>query len=222
MANNSNQGIDEYISLRDVAYRTLRKQILEDVRKPGERLMEIQLSKEIGVSRTPVREALHMLELDGLVVMIPKCGARVASISSSDLKDVLEVRRALDELAIKLACKRINSEQLDRLYQAMIKFKEATLKGNIEKIARADELFHDIIVEASFNKKLTYMMQNLSEQVYRFRYECVKDASMYGELMKEHQEMYESIKNKDEQRAAQAVDSHIIRQEQAIIRNLHL
>ena len=95
--------MNEYLPLRDVVFQTLRNAILKGELKPGERLMEIQLAQKLGVSRTPVREALRKLELEGLVIMIPRRGAIVADITIQDLNDVLEVREALEELAVKKA-----------------------------------------------------------------------------------------------------------------------
>ena len=105
--------MDEYLPLRDVVFNTLRRAILKGDLKPGERLMEIALAEKLGVSRTPIREAIRKLELEGLVVMAPRKGAKVASITERDLNDVLEVRKGMEELAIRLACERITPEELD-------------------------------------------------------------------------------------------------------------
>ena len=102
--------MNEYLPLRDVVFNTLRQAILKGELEPGERLMEIQLAERLGVSRTPIREAIRKLELEGLVLMIPRKGAEVAKISARSLRDVLEVRRALEELAIELACQRMSEE----------------------------------------------------------------------------------------------------------------
>ena len=99
--------MNEYLPLRDVVFNTLRKAILRGELKPGERLMEIQLANKLGVSRTPIREAIRKLELEGLVLMIPRKGAEVAQITEKNMQDVLEVRKALEELSVQLACERI-------------------------------------------------------------------------------------------------------------------
>ena len=99
--------LDEYLPLRDVVFQTLRQAILTGELKPGERLMEIHLANRLGVSRTPVREAIRMLTLEGLVTMITRRGAEVSRISRQDISDVLEVRGSLDALAVRLACERI-------------------------------------------------------------------------------------------------------------------
>ena len=104
--------MNEYLPLRDVVFNTLRKAILRGELKPGERLMEIQLANKLGVSRTPIREAIRKLELEGLVLMIPRKGAEVAQITEKNMQDVLEVRKALEELSVQLACERITPEQV--------------------------------------------------------------------------------------------------------------
>ena len=107
--------LDGYKPLRDVVFETLRDAIIKQVLKPGERLMEIQLADEMGVSRTPVREAIRKLELEGLVVMVPRKGAYVAGVSMKDIHEVYEVRAALEMLAVSLAAERITDEELDAL-----------------------------------------------------------------------------------------------------------
>ena len=110
-----NAVMNEYLPLRDVVFQTLRQAILRGELEPGERLMEIHLANRLGVSRTPIREAIRKLELEGLVVMIPRRGAIVASITEKDLKDVLEVRRTLEIMAGEIACERITPELLEQL-----------------------------------------------------------------------------------------------------------
>ena len=110
--------MDEYLPLRDVVFNTLRQAILRGELKPGERLMEIQLANKLGVSRTPIREAIRKLELEGLVLMIPRKGAEVAEITEKNLRDVLEVRCALEELAVQLACDRMDEEGIKAMKQA--------------------------------------------------------------------------------------------------------
>ena len=108
--------IDEaFLPLRDVVFKKLRAEILLGELSPGERLMELHLAQRLGVSRTPVREAIRKLELEGLVTMLPRRGAQVAQISEKDLKDVLQVRTSLEQLAVRLACERMDEETLKEL-----------------------------------------------------------------------------------------------------------
>ena len=159
--------MDEYLPLRDVVFNTLRRAILRGELKPGERLMEIQLANKLGVSRTPIREAIRKLELEGLVLMIPRRGAEVAEITEKNLRDVLEVRCALEELAVQLACDRMDAEGLVRLKEAAEKFREVLDSDDITQIAQADVLFHDVIYTATDNKRLIQLLNNLREQILK-------------------------------------------------------
>ena len=162
---------EDYLPLRDVVFSTLRRAILTGELKPGERLMEIHLADKLGVSRTPIREAIRKLELEGLVTMIPRRGAEVAQITEKSLKDVLEVRRALDALCAELACDRITEEEKEELKRACDAFEEATKTGDTKVIAQADVALHDIIIQATDNARLIQLIHNLSEQMYRYRFE---------------------------------------------------
>ena len=210
------------LPLRDVVFNTLRQAILTGELKPGERLMELHLADRLGVSRTPVREAIRRLELEGLVTMIPRRGAEVARITEKSMSDVLEVRRTLDALCAELACDRITEEGLARLRKACDQFEQCVGTKDSRKIAQADVALHDIIVEATGNRRLVQMVHNLSEQMYRYRFEYIKDSSQHETLVKEHRIIYESIVNKDKDTAAAAAKLHIDNQKKAIIRQIRL
>lgn len=218
------QNMDEYLPLRDVVFKTLRQAILTGQLKPGERLMEVPLSERLGVSRTPIREAIRKLELEGLVTMVPRKGAQVAQISAKDLKDVLEVRASLDSLAVELACERISDEQLKMLRAACDQFEKvaSAKKPNVTSITQADVALHDVIVRATGNKKLQQMISNLSEQMYRYRFEYIKDSSYHALLIKEHERIYESIKNRDKKSAVAEATAHIDNQLHTILEHLEL
>lgn len=201
--------MDERLPLRDVVFQTLRQAILTGELKSGERLMEIHLAQMLGVSRTPVREAIRMLQLDGLVVMIPRKGAHVASITEKHLSDVLEVRRALEELAVARACERITKQELLRLQKACRIFEEATLNKDPAAIARADEFLHNIIYRATKNDRLVALLSNLSEQMYRYRFEYIKDIEDYDVLIMEHESLYNALVQQDTAGACETIKMHI-------------
>lgn len=222
MGDNFDIAMDEFLPLRDVVFNTLRKAILTGELKPGERLMEIHLANRLGVSRTPIREAIRKLELEGLVIMIPRRGAEVAQITEKNLKDVLEVRRALDALCVELACDRISAEELEQLEKACEEFERATQTQDTTIIAKADVELHDIIVRATGNQRLIQLINNLSEQMYRYRFEYIKDEDRHDNLVDEHRMIYESIVKRDKKSAAQAAKLHIDNQEKSIIRQIRL
>ena len=212
--------MDEYLPLRDVVFKTLRQAILKGELEPGERLMEIQLAERLGVSRTPIREAIRKLELEGLVLMIPRRGAEVAKISEKNLRDVLEVRRSLEELAIDLACQRIQEEELETLREAQKEFAAAIAAGDAMEIAQTDEKFHEIIYSGTGNQKLMQILSNLREQMYRYRLEYIKDANKRQILLVEHEQILKALSLRHVQEARLAVREHIDNQEITVLKNL--
>lgn len=213
MTDFSHVDVDEYMPLRDVVFKTLRRAILKGELQPGERLMEIALANKLGVSRTPIREAIRMLELEGLVLMIPRRGAEVAGITEKNLRDTLEVRRALEELAIELSCTRITDEELEELRKAEKDFVISIKNKDIIEIARADEKFHDIIFTSTGNDKLVQMINNLREQMYRYRLEYVKAESTRNQLMSEHEMIMKALRSRDKSEAKRIIAEHINNQE---------
>ena len=221
MADNFEIRMDEYLPLRDVVFNTLRQAILKGELKPGERLMEIQLANKLGVSRTPVREAIRKLELEGLVLMIPRKGAEVAEITRQDMEDVLEVRTALEELAVKDACDHITDAQLSELKKASNEFKKALLEGkDLVTCADADMHFHDVILSATNNRRLIQMLNNLSEQMYRYRMEYLKDERTHKTLIEEHDATRRALKKHDKVKAGAAIRVHIDNQKRSILESL--
>lgn len=213
--------MNEYLPLRDVVFQTLRQAILRGRLQPGERLMEIHLAQKLGVSRTPVREAIRMLELEGLVSMVPRRGAIVAEITISDLEDVLEVREALEELAVKKACQNMNEEQMEKLKQAAKRFSDC-LEEDLLASAQADVDFHEIICEATKNKRLVQILNNIREQIYRYRLENLKDRSTHANLVEEHTAICCALEERSEEKASEAVRIHIEHQKRSIIESLHI
>ena len=212
--------INNYLPLRDVVFYTLRQAILKGELKPGERLMEMQLANQLGVSRTPIREAIRKLELEGLVLMIPRRGAVVAKITEKDLRDVLEVRTSLEKLAIELACQRMPDETISDLRQALEAFKEALKKEDLTAQAEKDEQFHDVIFKSTGNQRLIQMLNNLREQMYRYRLEYLKDSSAHERLVEEHEAIIQALSVKDKEKAADTIARHIYNQELSVIRKI--
>lgn len=209
MDSNFKVSMDEYLPLRDVVFKTLRQAILRGELKPGERLMEIQLANKLGVSRTPVREAIRKLELEGLVLMIPRKGAEVAEITEKSLRDVLEVRKVLEELSVELACDRITEEQLKELERAAEEFRRILKSGDITEIAEADVYFHDVIYKAADNQRLMQLLSNLGEQMYRYRVEYLKNPEVHEKLLSEHKKIIRYIKNHEKESAVRIMCEHI-------------
>ena len=209
--------LDHYLPLRDVVFKNLRTAILRGDFQPGERLMENQLAERMGVSRTPIREAIRKLELEGLVVMVPRKGAEVANITEKDIKDVLEVRATLEGLAIRLACENMQPEDVERLIQVNQKFIQAVADKDNDKVLEWDVAFHDIIFEASGNDKLIQILNNLREQIYRYRMEYIYHIADHGKLAAEHLQLVAAPKNKEPELAAVLAVAHVQVQKHSVI-----
>lgn len=208
--------MNAYLPLRDVVFQTLREAILRGDLKPGERLMELQLASKLGVSRTPIREAIRMLEQEGLTVTVPRRGAEVAKMTLKGMEDVLEIRQALDELAVQLACVRITDEQLEELKERKTEFEISLKSADVTRIAEADVHFHDVIYDATGNPKLISLLNNLREQIYRYRVEYIKDADNHPILIEEHAAICEALVRRDEEAARVSIRKHVANQATAV------
>lgn len=210
----------EDISLRESVLQTLRQGILCGEIKPGERLMEIQLSEVMGVSRTPVREAIHKLEEEGLVIVERNKGATVAPITERDLIDVLEVREVLDELSVRLACANMTEQELAKLDENLEAFLRVMQTKNPEQITANDVEFHDIIYNSTGNKRLSQMMHHIQQDMYRYRLEYIRVDDDYNSIYEEHRKITEAIKMHDAEQAEAAIRLHLEKQKQTIVKNL--
>ena len=220
MTSNFHVDINEYLPLRDVVFQTLRQAILYGELKPGERLMDIALANRLGVSRTPVREAIRMLELEGLVVMEPRKGAHVAQITEKDLNDVLEVRLGLEELVVQFASERITEEELQNLKAAEEEFEQSMQRNDLVALAAADVKFHEVIYQATHNQRLVQMINNIKEQMYRYRMEYLKDVKVRETLVKEHRQLLQALEEHCQESAEDSIRAHIQNQQDAIRREL--
>ena len=156
------------------------------------------------------------LELEGLVLMIPRRGAEVAEITEKSLRDVLEVRGALEELAVDLACDRITNEDIQNLKEAAKEFEAALQGGDVTEYAEADVKFHDIIYHATDNQRLIQLLYNLREQMYRYRVEYLKRKEMHSILLEEHEHIIECIEKRDKQAAKLAISTHVENQARTV------
>ena len=212
--------MDEYLPLRDVVFNTLRRAILRGELKPGERLMEIQLANKLGVSRTPIREAIRKLELEGFVVMIPRRGTYVADISIKDINEVYEIRTSLEVLAAGLAAERISDEELETMQRLLVEIGQHIEDGNIEKIVEIDTAFHDVLYKASRNKRLAGIINNLREQITVIRRRSMMYPGRLQNTMEEHRILVDSIAAHDVDRAQNAARLHMENAEHTLLKDM--
>jgi len=208
---------ESYKPLRELVLDAIREAIINGTLKPRERLMEIQLAEELGVSRTPVREALRKLELEGFIVMVPRKGAYVADISFKDIADVFEIRAALEALAAGLAAERITDEELEEMERLVAEKAEAIANQDMEKLIKVDTMFHEAIYKASRNQRLTSIISNLREQIQRYRTTSLAYPGRMQRSLEEHRSIVEAIQSRDSQIAQQVAREHIENAENSII-----
>jgi DNA-binding GntR family transcriptional regulator len=214
-----NINTNEYLPLRDVVFNTLRDAILTGKLVPGERLMENQLAEKLGVSRTPVREALRMLELENLVELVPRKGAQVLDMSEKDITNILEVRSALEGLATSLACKKMTKEDLQQLKNMEVDFEKAVADNDVEHFVDIDEDFHDLIFAATENDKLINIFRNLRIQLYRYRMAQAKNnETSMSTIVAHHRSIIRAIENHDAEEGASIAQGHIKYQTESILR----
>lgn len=209
--------LDSYQPLREVIFEALREAIVSGDLKPGERLMEVALAEQMGVSRTPVREAIRKLESDGLVVMTPRKGTHVAELTVKDIMDVLEVRSALDRLATGLAAGRIQPAQIRQLENIHKQYMANVQKESIEGAIRKDIEFHDAIYTATGNPRLMAAASSLREHIYRFRVIYLHDSSTASDVEREHSGILEALRAGDSTGAERYAEEHVRHQMNTII-----
>jgi DNA-binding GntR family transcriptional regulator len=209
--------LDNYKPLRELVFESLREAIFQGTLRPGERLMEIQLAEEMGVSRTPVREAIRKLELEGLAVMVPRKGAYVAGLSMKDIIEVFEIRGALEGLAAELAAERITEEELEELERDLVKTTESIDSGDLSRYVAMDIDFHGQLYKASRNERLTQIINNLREKIQRFRTTSLSLPGRMKAALEEHKKIVEAVSGRDGILARRLAEEHIENAENSLM-----
>ena len=209
--------LDGFKPLRELVCDQIREAIISGVFSPGERLMEIQIADEMGVSRTPVREAMRMLEMEGFVVMTPRRGTYVSNMSIKDINDVYEIRISLDTLAAGLAAERITDEELEELQRLLLKIGEAIESNSMANIVEADIEFHDVLYKASRNERLRNIINNLREQITVIRGVSMRYPGRLKDTQEEHRRLVECIAARNVEKSQEAARIHLENAERTLM-----
>ena len=212
-----NFDLQNHRPLREIVYEELKRQIVVGEIAPGTRRMEVELADEMGVSRTPVREAIRKLEKEGLVSIEPRRGAYASDISIKEMVDVLEVRQDLEGMAAGLAAVKVTEEEKEELLKATEGYKHAVESGDVQEIIRWDEAFHKLIVRCSGNKTLIQLVSQIQELALRFRYIYYEDFSRFEGQPQEHKEIVDAIISGNAEKARIEADQHISRLKEFVI-----
>jgi|GEM_PF-73199 len=201
--------VEDARTVREAVYQKLRNAIIDGYFKPGDALIERILSKEMQVSRTPIREALRKLELEGLVTTVPYRGVMITELTLEDVNQIYEVHEVLHARAAVLATRFATAETLQALDRCIKEVAELLNLGETEKMIMNNRLFHNIIYEASRNIYIIQMLNNLNAKIALLRVKTLSNPERAKQNIEEHIKIYNAIKNRDEKLAEQVVTEHI-------------
>ena len=200
---------DKY-SLRGRVFSRLREDILSGRYEEYEELREVAIGEEMGVSRTPVREAFRQLELEGLIQIVPNKGAYVTGITEKDVKDIYMIRSLLEGLCARWATEHITEEQMEEMEENVYLAEFHARKGHLEQLAELDNRFHDIMYEACDSKILEHQLKDFHQYVLRVRKKTLSNVNRGPKSNEEHKGIMEAIKAKDGELAEKLAHKHMI------------
>jgi len=216
--NNRDEGYS--VSLRQRVFERLQNDILNGKYQPGDSLIETRLSEELGVSRTPIREAIRQLELEDLVQAIPNKGVVVKGISQQDIKDIYTIRMLIEGLAARWAAEKITDEELKELKEVLELEEFFTMKNDAQHLGQYDFKFHDIIFKASKSKPLMHTLSTFHHYVQRARKASFKTPGRALKALKEHRDIYEAIAARDAERAEKLATEHVYNASKNLLNNV--
>ncbi len=207
-------------SLREEVYQALRRSILHGKLKAGQRLIEEQLANQVGISRTPVREAFHKLERDDLVTRLPKGGFAVREFTKEDAEEIFGIRRALESYAAYLATRHILPDKVSILEKKLKESEDALEKGNDDKVVQLHTEFHDLLYKSCKSKKLIEMINDFRDYFYRYRSALLHTENGLSQSNRDHRQMLEAMKKKNPRLAEKLVRKHLARGKEIVLREI--
>lgn len=196
-------------SLRGRVFTQLQEDILNGKYQSGDNLIETKLSEELGVSRTPIREAIRQLELEGLAQSIPNKGAIVKGVSKQDIEDIYTIRMMIEGLAARWATEKITPQELEELKEAMELEEFYTLRNDTEHLMKLDSRFHDIIFKASKSKPLMHTLSTFHHYVQTARTASFKTPGRALKVLEEHKSILQAVIEGDAEKAERLTTEHV-------------
>lgn len=196
-------------SLRGQVFNRIQEDIINGRYEPGDSLVEMKLAEELGVSRTPIREAIRQLELEGLVTYIPNKGVYVTGISEQDIKDIYKIRSLVEGLAVKWAIERIEAHQLKELEEIVELMEYYTEKGDMEQVTKLDTQFHDVIYDACKSRVLKNTLRNLLRYIRKARLTSLRVPRRAYQALAEHKQILEAFKSHEPEKGERLMIQHI-------------
>jgi DNA-binding GntR family transcriptional regulator len=207
-------------SLREEVYESLKKSILHGKLKGGQRLIEETLAHQIGISRTPVREAFHKLERDDLVARLPKGGFAVREFTKEDVEEIFGIRSALESYASYLATLHLTPEKISQLEKKVKESEDALGKGDDERVVQLNTEFHDLVYRSCKSKKLFEMINNFRDYFYRYRSALLRTERGSNYSLEDHRRMLEAMKKKNPRLVERLVRNHLARGKEIILKEI--
>jgi len=201
--------INDYELLSKKVYRVLKSRIIKGSFKPGTKLLENKIAEQMGISRTPVREAIRELASEGFVTLSPNRGVVIRSVSAENIREVLQIRSVLEGLAARLATYVITEEEIKELENYNKKMEKPANKIDVFAYSEVDIKFHEFIANVCKNKQLIKIRKNISSQALRYRISSLRIPGRLQKTIKEHWNIVEAIKAKDPKRADRMGRKHI-------------
>lgn len=209
--------VESFKTVRDAVFETIKKNILSGYFKPGERIVESQLSERMNVSRTPIREALRRLEVENLVENLPRKGVIVSSLKESQIVEIFHIRGALEGLASSLAIDNLDEELINQLQECIDKMSLAVKAGQIEKQIEYNTQFHEYILRKTNSPMLINMLQNLKDQIQRYRYQSLSLEGRPEISLMEHRDILKYMRERNKEKTEQYIRNHIKKAGEALL-----
>ncbi|WP_206812985.1 GntR family transcriptional regulator [Paradesulfitobacterium ferrireducens] len=201
--------LDDFGPIRETVFSTLRNAILDGKLRPGERLVERDIAEKLGISRTPIREAIRKLELERLVVHIPRKGVVVAGFTKEEVMEILAIRSVLEGLICRIAAEKIEDKEVERLEYLLEQINQEHLKGNVKKVNTLHDKFHDTIYRSADSPRLYDLISTLGEYIRKFAQIGYTKPGRTEKAIIEHREMLNSLRKRDPKEAERTAIKHV-------------
>lgn len=207
-------------SLATGVSRIIREAIILGRLKPGEKIIEYELAKQMGISRSPIRDAFRVLEKEGLVTLYPRRGVRVTEISLKDLKEIYALRANLESLAFQMAISNIKPTEVGRMESLLKSMSVMTKKKDVEGVVKLNEQFHDFVLKLSDNDRLNQLVHSLRNQIRRYRMASLSLPGRIEEAFIEHQKIVDAFKRRNKSLTEKLVKEHILQAGKKLIESM--
>lgn len=213
------QALQARKSLGEHVFDSLKQAIIRGNMSPGDWLVESHIAETLGISRTPVREAIHKLEREGLIERQPRGGSMVLGLSRDDIEETFGIRAILEGYAARLAAIKHNKEELESLESKIDEFEKCLDKKQLTRLAQINTEFHDMLYAMSKSPRLIQMINSLRDQIFRFRQMILKEAKMAKVSNEDHKQMLKFIRRRDANGVELLVRDHILRGQEVVLKD---